>query len=109
MKVIRRNGAADCTKLLGFAQPTGTETIGASSLDSVVPQGELTMKQLDKLDFSKLLGFATVSEDLQGRINFQDASIGPKLGAKVGDKDLATLDLPAQHVGLRPRVPEHPE
>jgi hypothetical protein len=39
---------------------------------------------LDKIDYSKLLGFEGVSDQLSGSVNFQDDTINAKLGAKVG-------------------------
>ena len=37
-----------------------------------------------KLDFSKLLGFASVSEEVTNALDFQDDTMGAKLGAKIG-------------------------
>jgi hypothetical protein len=42
------------------------------------------MKELKTVDFSKLLGFETVSEQLSECVDFQDEALGAKLGAKVG-------------------------
>ena len=42
------------------------------------------MKEGKKIDFSKLLGFATVSEQASKDLDFQDETIAAKLGAKVG-------------------------
>lgn len=42
------------------------------------------MRERKDIDFARLLGFETVSEQLSGRLDFQDADIGAKLGAKVG-------------------------
>jgi hypothetical protein len=40
------------------------------------------MRKTDTIDFTKLLGFETV--DLPETIDFQDETLGAKLGAKVG-------------------------
>jgi len=37
-----------------------------------------------KMDYSKLLGFDMVADDVADGVNFRDATIGAKLGAKVG-------------------------
>jgi hypothetical protein len=37
-----------------------------------------------KIDYAKLLGFDGVIDQLSGSIDFQDETIGAKLGAKVG-------------------------
>ncbi len=37
-----------------------------------------------KIDYAKLLGFATVSGELSEAVDFQDETISAKLGAKVG-------------------------
>ena len=55
------------------------------------------MKKTDKIDWSKLLGFDTVSDRISSKIDFRDETIGARLGAKVGDKGLAALDLPFRH------------
>ena len=43
------------------------------------------MHKADKLNFAGLFGFETVSNRLSSGLDFQDVSIGAKLGAKVGD------------------------
>ena len=48
---------------------------------------------MKKIDYSKLLGFATVSDRPSIKIDFRDDTIGAKLGAKVGVKEMAALDL----------------
>jgi len=50
----------------------------------------LDMRDSDKLDFSKLLGFDTVSESLTDGVDFQDPTVGARLGAKVGDDTTQT-------------------
>ena len=42
------------------------------------------MRKSEKINFAKLLGFDAVSEELSGRVDFQDETIAAKLGAKVG-------------------------
>jgi hypothetical protein len=37
-----------------------------------------------KMDYSKLLGFDMVAKDVTGGVDFKDATVGAKLGAKVG-------------------------
>ena len=43
------------------------------------------MQKTDKIDYAKLLGFDVVSDQISGSVDFQDETIGAKLGAKVGD------------------------
>jgi hypothetical protein len=38
----------------------------------------------DKIDYAKLLGFEVVAEQIAGSVDFQDETVGAKLGAKVG-------------------------
>jgi hypothetical protein len=54
------------------------------------------MQKPDKIDFTKLLGFETVADQLSEVADFQDETLGAKLGAKVGDKDLMHFDLPSE-------------
>ena len=42
------------------------------------------MKNAHQIDFSKLLGFDAVRDQLSAGVDFQDDTIGAKLGAKVG-------------------------
>ncbi len=37
------------------------------------------------IDFTKLLGFDTVAEEVSGGLDLQNDTLGGKLGAKVGD------------------------
>jgi hypothetical protein len=39
---------------------------------------------MQKIDYAKLLGFDAVSDKLSDGIDFQDETLGDKLGAKVG-------------------------
>ena len=55
------------------------------------------MNENRKIDFSKLLGFMVMSEELAERVDFQDGTFSGRLGAKVGDKGGCTFfDLPPQ-------------
>jgi len=47
-----------------------------------------------KIDYSKLLGFDMVADDAADGVDFQKATIGTRLGAKVGKRPppLPTLD-----------------
>jgi hypothetical protein len=47
-----------------------------------------------KVDFSRLLGFQIISDELAERVDFQGETFAGRLGAKVGDKVLTVLDLP---------------
>jgi len=51
------------------------------------------MKTPMTVDYSKLLGFDTVSNEIAD-VDFRTESLSAKLGAKVGTKQLAILDLP---------------
>ena len=42
------------------------------------------MQGPNQIDFGKLLGFATVSDQIAEGVDFQDATMGARLGAKVG-------------------------
>ena len=53
------------------------------------------MDTSDKVDFSKLLGFGLVTEELAKKIDFQNETFGGRLGAKIGDKTGSLLDLQA--------------
>ena len=44
------------------------------------------MQESKKIDYSKLLGFVSVSDRLSGEIDFQDETMSARLGAKVGDE-----------------------
>jgi len=51
------------------------------------------MQKPGAIDYARLLGFASVTDQLSGNVDFQDESIGAMLGAKVGDKTWAACDL----------------
>lgn len=38
----------------------------------------------ESIDFTKLLGFETLTSELDAELDFQNETIGAKLGAKVG-------------------------
>ena len=52
------------------------------------------MKEADKIDFAKLLGFDAVSDQISGSVDFQDEAIGAKLGAKVGPPEFKPAETP---------------
>ena len=43
-----------------------------------------------KIDFTKLLGFNTVSDELPDGIDLQNDTLGDKLGAKVGPAEISS-------------------
>ena len=47
--------------------------------------GELNMQKTEKIDLTKLLGFETVAREASDDVDFQDETLGAKLGAKVGN------------------------
>jgi hypothetical protein len=51
------------------------------------------MRKPEKINFAKLPGFDAVSEELSGRVDFQDETIAARLGAKVGKPELAPVTL----------------
>jgi hypothetical protein len=53
------------------------------------------MKTANKIDYSKLLGFESVGEQIFGSVDFQNDALAAKLGAKVG----VDPQLPAAPVG----------
>jgi hypothetical protein len=48
--------------------------------------GGRIVKDVGRLDFTKLLGFDSVSDPILDGIDFQDETVGAKLGAKVGEE-----------------------
>ena len=48
---------------------------------------------MQKIDFSKLVGFAAVADEIGDSVDFQADVIEAKLGAKVGTEALVALDL----------------
>jgi hypothetical protein len=61
------------------------------------------MSEIKNLDFTKLLGFETVSDHITEGIDFQDETLGPKLGAKVGEPEESDIRLKRDitHVATR--------
>ena len=55
------------------------------------------MSENRTIDFTKLLGFQVMSEELAEHVDFQDETFGGRLGAKVGDKGCPTLFLDLPH------------
>ena len=57
------------------------------------------MQDLFRIDYSKLLGFDVVSDEIANGIDFRNEIVGAKLGAKVGSattKMPAAIDLPLE-------------
>jgi hypothetical protein len=54
------------------------------------------MNENRKIDFSKLLGFQVLGEELSERVDFRDEAFGGRLGAKVGGKDLTLVYVPRE-------------
>ncbi len=62
------------------------------------------MQNKTKMDYSKLLGFDTLSDALAKGADFQDPTAGAKLGAKVGSgqpttKTFMPMNLPLEATG----------
>ena len=64
------------------------------------------MQDPTKMDYSKLFGFDMVADDVANGVDFQNATIGAKLGAKVGKVTVTTnvmmmrpIDLPSEVAG----------
>lgn len=84
----------DCTKLLGFdmvgacdfANETVSAQLGAKvGLEVLVALDLADQKQGSaKLNFSRLLGFDTLAEEMLSGLDLQDETVCAKLGAKVG-------------------------
>jgi hypothetical protein len=64
------------------------------------------MQDPTKIDYSKLLGFDMVAKDVTDGVDFQDATVGAKLGAKIGktisyttlQRMMLSTDLPSETV-----------
>jgi len=54
------------------------------------------MQASAKIDFSRLLGFDLVSEELVDSIDFLNETVGARIGVKRGDKEMSALDLTSQ-------------
>jgi hypothetical protein len=48
------------------------------------------------MDYSKLLGFDVVSNEIVNGIDFRNETVGATLGAKVGTKIPLAIDLPLE-------------
>ncbi len=56
-----------------------------------------------RLDYSKLFGFDMVADDVTNGVDFQNAAIGTRLGAKVGKMTVTFTDA-VRPVGLPSEV-----
>jgi len=63
------------------------------------------MQDKAKIDYSKLFGFDTVGDALTKGIDFQDPTIGAKLGAKVGGATKTEMPMNAPLKVEGPRGP----
>lgn len=63
--------------------PAGFSSVGASLPAKLGDD----MQKSDRIDFAKLLGFELVTRELLENFDLQDATVGAKLGAKVGDAE----------------------
>jgi hypothetical protein len=62
---------------------------------TILPAKGVSMRDRTKMDYSKLLGFDLVPEEIVDGVDFKDATVGAKLGAKVGKKmTIETTDFP---------------
>lgn len=52
------------------------------------------MRNFHEIDYARLLGFAAMTNQSLGKIDFRDGLFGARLGAKVGDKNWVACDLP---------------
>jgi len=50
------------------------------------------MEATETLDCSRLLGFAALGENLAGAIDFREATVDARLGAKVGVEPVSPQD-----------------
>ena len=46
--------------------------------------GGMDMRDIKAIDFARLLGFESISDTIPGQVDFQDATLGDKLGARIG-------------------------
>jgi hypothetical protein len=65
------------------------------------------MRKAAAIDFTRLLGFASMTGALPGNVDFRDADLGARLGAKVGDKTWVACafdDAPSSGEAANPSV-----
>jgi hypothetical protein len=59
------------------------------------------MKNANEIEFAKLLGFDTVSDQISWDVDFRDETIGTRLGAKIGTDE--SEPAPSRKVGFGSR------
>jgi hypothetical protein len=87
-----------------FAVDYRTLGLRMTTLDAWQAEGMAALtRRADDLDFAKLLGFATVSEQIAAGVDFQDETLGDKLGAKIGVEATsdARLKRDIDHIATR--------
>jgi hypothetical protein len=65
----------------------------AADAEAVVSTGGWNMQKPDRVNFDKLLGFKLLARELLHEFDFQDETLGARLGAKVGTEDMVALDV----------------
>jgi hypothetical protein len=60
------------------------------------------MSEPNRIDFSKLLGFMSVSDALEGDVDFKDGAMDARLGAKVGLEAWVECELRDGHSKSEP-------
>jgi hypothetical protein len=60
-----------------------------------------SMRESKKIDFTKLLGFETISEQASKGLDFQDETISAKLGAKIGPDPVPAPRTPPRDADKR--------
>jgi hypothetical protein len=58
------------------------------------------MNDSGRIDFSKLLGFELVAEQVSAEFDFQDQTISARLGAKVGQEVVEPVREPMQSASI---------
>jgi len=66
------------------------------------------MQNKTKIDYSKLFGFDTISDALAKGADFQDPTIGAKLGAKVGTPTTTTKTFMPMNLSFEVTAPAGP-
>ena len=54
------------------------------------------MQKVEKVDFSKLLGFEMLGDEVSGSLEFQYAAVDAKLGAKVGAEHWVACEVTSE-------------